>query len=123
MNPLTDTQRFAMAQPKITLTNVLVAFEFMHYLEQKKDGREGVMAIKLDMNKAYGKMEWGFIKQVMEKIGFHEKWIKLIMHCITFVSYSILVNSVAYGCIIPMRDLHQGDPISPYIFLLWSINM
>ena len=112
-----------MAQPKITLTNVLVAFEFMHYLEQKNDGREGVMAIKLDMNKAYGKMEWGFIKQVMEKIGFHEKWIKLIMHCITFVSYSILVNSVAYGCIIPMRDLHQGDPISPYIFLLWSINM
>ena len=112
-----------MAQPKITLTNVLVAFELIHSLEHKKDGREGVMAIKLDMNKAYGKMEWGFIKEVMEKIGFHEKWIKLIMHCITFVSYSILVNSVAYGCIIPMRDLRQGDPISPYIFLLWSINM
>ena len=47
-------------------------------------------------------------------MGFHEKWIELIMHCITSVSYSILVNGVAYGSITPTR----GDPISPYIFLL-----
>jgi len=51
-------------------------------------------------------------------MGFHEKWIEVIMHCITFVSYSILVNGVAYGSIIPTRDLREGDPISPYIFLL-----
>ena len=58
-------------------------------------------------------MEWGFIKLVMVKMGFHEKWVELIMHCITSVSYSILVNEVAYGNITP-----DGDPISPYIFLL-----
>ena len=90
----------------------------MHYLEHKKEGREGFVAIKLDMSKAYDRVEWGFIKQVMEKMGFHEKWINLIMHCITTVSYSILVNGVAYGSIIPTRGLRQGDPISPYIFLL-----
>ena len=76
------------------------------------------MAIKLDMSKAYDRVEWDFIKQVMEKMGFHEKWIKLIMHCIGYVSYSILVNGVAYGSITPTRVLRQGDPISPYIFLL-----
>ena len=54
----------------------------------------------------------------MEKMGFHEKWVNLILHCITTVSYSILINGVAYGSIIPIRGLHQGDPISPYIFLL-----
>ena len=70
---------------------MLIAFEFMHYLEHKKDGREGVMSIKLDMSKAYDKVEWGFIKQAMEKMSFHEKWIELIMHCITFVSYSSLL--------------------------------
>ena len=108
----------AFLSRRLITDNVLVTFELMHYLEHKKDGREGFMAIKLDMSKTYDRVEWGFIKQVMEKMGFHEKWIKLIMHCITSVSYSILVNSVAYGCIIPTRGLHQGYLISPYIFLL-----
>ena len=90
----------------------------MHYLEHQKEGREGFVAIKLDMSKTYDRVEWGFIKQVMEKMGFHDKWIKLIMHCITSVSYSIFVNGVAYGSIIPTRGLREGGPISPYIFLL-----
>ena len=69
---------------------MLVAFEFMHYLEHKKEGKEGCVAIKLDMSKAYDRVEWGFIKQVMENMGFHEKWIELIMHCITSVSWCFL---------------------------------
>ena len=108
----------AFLSKRLITDNVLVAFELMHYLEHKKERREGFVAIKLYMSKAYDRVEWGFIKQVMENMGFHEKWINLIMHCITTISYSILINGVAYGNIIPTRDLHQGDPISPYIFLL-----
>ena len=50
---------------RLITDNMLVAFELMHYLEHKNDGKEGVMAIKLDMSKAYDRIEWGFIRQVM----------------------------------------------------------
>ena len=57
---------------RLITNNVLVAFELMHYLEHKKEGKEGFVAIKLDMSKVYDRVEWDFIKQVMEKMGFHE---------------------------------------------------
>ena len=60
----------------------------------------------------------GIHRASYEKIGFYERWIDLIMRCITTVSYSMLINGVAHGNIMPSRGLHQGDPLSSYLFLL-----
>ena len=77
----------------------------MHYLKNKREGKESFMAVKLDMSKTFDRVEWGILEAVMEKLRFHERWISLIMHCITTVTYLVLINGKAYGCISPTRGL------------------
>ena len=60
----------AFTARRLITDNVLIAFEMMHYLEHKKEGKDCYMAIKLDMSKAYNRVEWGFIELVMRKLGF-----------------------------------------------------
>jgi hypothetical protein len=51
-------------------------------------------------------------------MGFSKRWINLIMKCICSVTYSIVVNGNDVGNIKPSRGIRQGDPLSPYLFLL-----
>ena len=103
------------------ITNdVLVAFEMMHCIDQKRKGKRGLMAIKLDMSKAYDRVEWEFLEAMMRKLGFQEEWIRLIMMCVTTVSYLVLINREPKGKIIPTRGLRQVDRISPYLFVLYA---
>ena len=68
-------------------------------------GKYGFMALKLDMSKAYDRVEWGFLETVMRRIGFASIWVNLLMTCVRTVTYSILVNGRPYGKIISSRGL------------------
>ena len=103
--------------------NILVAFETLHYLKQKTQGKLGFMALKLNMSKTYDKVEWSFWEKAMLHLGFSERFVKIIMSCVTSISYSVLLNEELTSNIKPSRGLHQRDPFSPYLFLICAMGL
>jgi len=70
------------------------------------------------MEKAYDRLEWEFIYKCLHELGFHPKWIAWVNECMSSVSYSLLISGEPNGFIKPTRGIRQGDPLTPYIFLL-----
>ena len=76
------------------------------------------MAFKIDLEKAYDRMDWNFLRATLLDFGFPQVLVNLIMSCVMASNLSILWNGSKLENFSPTRGLRQGDPMSPYLFVL-----
>ena len=104
LHKIISPRQAAFIQGRKIQDNSIIAHEIIHAMRKKKD-KEKWIAIKLDMEKAYDRLEWPFILNVLRKFGFNERWINWISECISTTSFSILINGSPYGFFQSQRGL------------------
>ena len=80
--------------------------------------KQGFMALKIDLEKAFDRLEWDFIYHVLNWFNFPKDWIDLIMSYISSSNLSVLINGEKLDPFLHSRGICQGDPLSSYVFIL-----
>ncbi|KAK4258182.1 hypothetical protein QN277_007655 [Acacia crassicarpa] len=74
--------------------------------------------MKIDLEKAFGRLKWSFLREVLSGAGFGNKFIELSMRCVSSASLNVLWNGNTTKFFQPSRGIRQGDSISPFLFIV-----
>ncbi|XP_058208234.1 uncharacterized protein LOC131321248 [Rhododendron vialii] len=90
--PGVDENQSAIIEGRQISNSILIAHELMHSLKNRRHGKTGWVALKLDMAKAFDRIEWSYLEAVLCKFGFADQWIQWVMSCVSTVSFATVIN-------------------------------